>query len=69
VRELKTCSEQYGISPVAFRQGYQPNPLVYPQKVKLVNMKDSLAGKLRHLMSIYHLERRVAANIKRLQKM
>jgi hypothetical protein len=31
-------------------------------------MKDSLARKLRHIMSIHHLKRRVAANIKRLKK-
>jgi hypothetical protein len=32
-------------------------------------MKYSLASKLRYLMSIHHLERRVAANIKRLKEM
>lgn len=31
-------------------------------------MKDALAGKFRHLVSIHHLKRRIAANIKRLKE-
>jgi hypothetical protein len=42
---------------------------VYPQEVKLVDMKGSLASKLRDFMSVDYLERRVAADVKRLKEM
>jgi hypothetical protein len=35
---------------------------------RLINMEDALASKLSHLMSIHHLKRRTAANIKRLKE-
>jgi hypothetical protein len=53
---------------VRTRQSLSTDLLVYPQKVKLVDVVDRLPGKLSNLMSVQRLERGEAANIKRLEK-
>jgi hypothetical protein len=45
------------------------DPRVYLQKVKPIDMEDSLASKLRHLVSVRSLKRREAAHIKRLEEL
>jgi hypothetical protein len=42
--------------------------LIDPKEVKLVYMKDTLAGKLSYLTSVSSLKRRESANVKRLKE-
>jgi hypothetical protein len=53
---------------VGTRQGLCTDLLVYPEKVKLIDMVDRLPGKLSYLKSVQRLERREAAYIKRLEE-
>jgi hypothetical protein len=53
---------------VRIRQGLSTDLLVYPQKVKLVDVVDRLPCKLSYLMSVQRLDRGEAANIKRLEE-
>ena len=54
---------------VLLRKNRWPDLLIDCKEVYLVNVVDALAGELLNLTSVRALERREAANIKRLKKM